>query len=390
MEVKFDQSKVLDSTIDEPKFLYIFREGSNSFKSISPFFIKTVIKKILGNDPKQCVKLRNGCLLVETINLEQANRLIKLIQFGPSMPVKVSESSMNQSKGVFYNMELTRIQDEEILRELQEFHVKEIKRFKKKDSNGNMMDSGLFLITFSRSTLPEFIYLGYEKTYIRPYIPRPLQCLNCFKYYHHGDDCRSDKKCLICGGPYHLKTKEEKCTLPVLCSNCGQNHTPLSKDCPQRIKFREIQTIKTLKRISLRAAKEIYRNQHPLQESYSKIVENKCKCICTCNQNNTLAEIKAPENEEMEEQHSHESSSEFVNNFQEDSTIVNEESSSQITSIINKSNVLVKENSIIFPTNLSKKDKRKVKMAEKEKQKRAKKSISISSDSSESLLGFEH
>lgn len=59
----------------------------------------------------------------------------------------------------------------------------------------NLKETGLFIVTFAMSSLPSELDVGYEKVRIRPYIPLPLKCNNCFQYGHVSKICKNENIC---------------------------------------------------------------------------------------------------------------------------------------------------------------------------------------------------
>lgn len=382
MDLKFDKNKSIQSLIDEPKTLIITREENLSFQSVSPFLIKHIVRGVIDGDPNKCIKLRNGSLLVETKNLKQANKLIKLISFGSSMSVQVNESASNNSKGIFFNYGLLQLSDELIMEELKSQNVINIKRFTKK-VDGTTVDSGIFLITFSTSQLPEYVHLGYEKSSIRPYIPRPLQCSNCFKYFHHSNNCKSDKRCINCGEKYHLQKEGEKCDRTTSCVNCKSQHIPYFKECPTLKKNKEIQAIKVIQRVSMREAKFAYQRTHPTENSYSSVVRRNCNCVCNCETSNTTQNddhniIESNDNRiypstSSSDREVLETSNIFDSAMEYEENLIDEEETNRGPSKTRDPkpiNILKRDNSIIFPRNMSNREKRKLKLNEKKDTKR--------------------
>ena len=85
----------------------------------------------------------------------------------------------------------------------------------------------MIVVTFVDDNLPSYLYFEGLRLSVRPYKQRPMQCYNCFGFYHAAEKCTREKICGTCSGPAH-----EECTLPAHCINCSGNHKPISKECP--------------------------------------------------------------------------------------------------------------------------------------------------------------
>lgn len=169
----------------------IKRANANKNSSeVSGFFIQAVIDSVAGSRCNSVKKLRDGTLLVHTKNLIQAKRLVKLIQMDHQVQVEVSEhQKLNQSKGVVRCLYFIHLSDEYILKELKSQNVTEIYRIKRTirneaDHMGLTQDTGTYFLTFSTAELPDTLYVGYERTDVRPYIPNPLRCWKCLRFNH--------------------------------------------------------------------------------------------------------------------------------------------------------------------------------------------------------------
>ena len=85
-------------------------------------------------------------------------------------------------------------------------------------------------IKFQGQNLPSKIKILGQNRELRPFVPKPLQCTNCYKYGHTSRKCRSQHVCGFCGSSNH-PTKWHCCETPR-CVNCGMNHHAKSKECP--------------------------------------------------------------------------------------------------------------------------------------------------------------
>lgn len=264
------QVKTLNSP--GPKYIVISRadENEKQFK-LSPFAVKKIIDHNCGGEVDSCKRLRSGDLLIKTKNLQQANKLLKMTHFTDNMPVIATEHlSLNYSKGVIYSNDLRDIPENEIQSELESQNVTLVKKIMKK-INGNLCETGLHILTFASTTLPNHIMIGYEKTNARQYIPTPLRCNNCFRFGHTFKVCKNEKTCFNCGSQHHVNEEEnESCTNSIGCINCSVNklpsnsHSSIDKKCPIYLKQQEIIAIKTTHKVDNKTAYEMYSQNHQL------------------------------------------------------------------------------------------------------------------------------
>lgn len=158
-----------------------------------------------------------------------------------------------------------------------------------------MIETGLIIVTFASTSLPSELAVGYERLRIRPYIPLPLKCNNCFEYGHISKACKNEKICYNCSQTYHLNDEQkEKCSSPSQCKNCKSSnyekydHASVSKTCPIFLKEKEVQAIVTTQKVSKKQATIIYQQRftNPAT-SYSSIVKNNNNSATTNNISNT-------------------------------------------------------------------------------------------------------
>lgn len=252
-----------------PKYLIMERINSeNTLEKISPFLIQKVIDGTINGKLEMCKKIRNGKVLIKTKNINQAIKLLKLKSLSPDIQVKIEEhEKLNISKGVIYSTDLIYLTDKEIIDELKAQYITEIRRIKKVKDN-IAKDTGLFILTFKLSKIPQYINVGYERISVRHYIPPPLRCRNCFHFEHHESECKKPKMCINCNQQYHLddKIEQQKCEKETQCTNCrSTTHTAISKICPVYQKQKEIMKIKVIENTDIKTAKKIYKERYPLE-----------------------------------------------------------------------------------------------------------------------------
>ncbi|GFX16064.1 kinesin-like protein KIF2A [Trichonephila clavipes] len=202
---------------------------------------------------KSIKKLPSRDLQIETATQAQSIHLLQCTNLSNIPITATTHKTLNSSKGVIYCTDLIPLPDSEIEEELASQGVEAVKRITS-IKDGKTITSPLFILTFSKHTLPENILIGYLNIKIRPYIPNPLRCFGCQSYGHGTASCRSVATCNKCSSTEHAS---EACmTDRRKCANCKGEHAVYSKICPKWQQEKEIQRIKVLENISYSEAKK--------------------------------------------------------------------------------------------------------------------------------------
>lgn len=139
----FDKNKRLEELQDGPKFLIIKRNEQNkevTLKTVSCFLIDKAIQTFAGT-VKSTKRLRDGTLLVETMNKLQADRMCKMTKFIDEIKVKVElHPTLNTTKGTIFCNDLKYCSNEEIMENLKSQHVSEVRRIMRKAPPGFMKE----------------------------------------------------------------------------------------------------------------------------------------------------------------------------------------------------------------------------------------------------------
>ena len=251
-----------------PRFLIV--EGIDEKKPLSKLSPFAVAKGFEGISPRLSVKrLRDGSLLVECSSEKDSKALMSRdgTEF-VDRKVKVSvHRALNSSKGVIRCPHLEGMSESDILSELSEQGVREVKRVFVTKGPSKVPTNTLFL-TFAMAKLPESIRVGYLRVKVTHFIPSPLRCFRCQKYGHSSKFCRSEEICRDCGKAKH---EGEGCKDPKCCVNCEGKHSSSSQDCPKWKLEREYQRVKTVERCSfVEARKKVMATVPNLPNTYAK------------------------------------------------------------------------------------------------------------------------
>ncbi|GFW57109.1 uncharacterized protein TNCV_1116371 [Trichonephila clavipes] len=248
-----------------PKFIVLHATENRKLSNVSPFLVSKAVQGSAGS-VKSIKKLPSGDLLIETATQAQSINLLQCTNLSNIPITATPHKTLNSSKGVIYCPDLIPLPDSEIEEELASQGVEAVKRITS-IKDGKTITSPLFILTFSKHTLPENILIGYLNIKIRPYIPNPLRCFRCQSYGHGTASCRGAATCNKCSSTEHAS---EACTTESRkCANCKGEHAAYSKICPKWQQEKEIQRIKVLENISYSEAKKRVVNILPPRASTS-------------------------------------------------------------------------------------------------------------------------
>ena len=242
-----------------PHFLLI--KGTNEERplyKLSPFAVNKAIVAVLGSDPFNIKKLRNGSILVEVDKETQSKKLLKTTKLNLTMdnaiPIDVSPHySLNTKKRVIRCPDIKDCTDDEILEGLKAEGVIKLHRISV-FRNGQRKPTGTLILTFQSQNLPKYISVGYYRVAVSQFIPNPMRCYKCQKFGHTKFNWRKNEVCNKCGKEGH--TDSQQCTNEAKCVNCQGNHASNDKTCPKWKGEKEIQRIKTERGITYTEAKK--------------------------------------------------------------------------------------------------------------------------------------
>ena len=242
-----------------PRFLLI--KGTDDERplfKLSPFAVNKAFVAILGSDPFNIKKLRNGSILVEVDKETQSKKLLKTTKLNLTMdnaiPIDVSPHySLNTKKGVIRCPDIKDCSDDEILEGLKAEGVIKLDRISV-FRDGQRKPTGTFILTFQSQTLPKYIKVGYYRVAVSQFIPNPVSCYKCQKFSHTKFNCRKNEVCTKCGQEDH--TDSQECKNEAKCIYCQGKHASNDKECPKWKEEKEIQRIKAERGISYTEAKK--------------------------------------------------------------------------------------------------------------------------------------
>ena len=250
-----DQNKP-DWNLVWPRFIVLDSVNpSEPLTKLSPFAVEKAIQGRFGT-VKKVTKMRSGSLLIEASRPTQAKMILDTTVLIDTEVKASAHRSLNQSKGVIrdYGRDLFSMSESEIVKEMADQGVENVSRFiLKKD--GKEIKTNTYFITFSMSTPPEKLRIGYYFVEVKRYIPNPLRCFQCQEFGHSRKFCKKQLKCWKCGCEGHDGSDCHSETL--CCVNCKGEHFSSSKSCPVWTLEKEIQRVKTEKSLPYGEARRL-------------------------------------------------------------------------------------------------------------------------------------
>ena len=200
--VDSETTPVSTNRITYPRFLVV--EGlEKTLRNVN----RTILTKTTEGATSTTTKKQwmGKLVLVEVNHEAYFTNLMKLNQIG-DMPVKVSGHwSLNYAKGVVrFKQAAEGLTNEELARDLNMSwrnndspQVKETSRVII-TKGGKKVQTGTFFLTFDAPTLPEHIFLGFERFDVTPYTPLPRRWFKCQQFGHEHVSAGPLKMCVRC------------------------------------------------------------------------------------------------------------------------------------------------------------------------------------------------
>ncbi|XP_064475572.1 uncharacterized protein LOC135389455 [Ornithodoros turicata] len=245
---------------------------------MSPFFIERAVTS-LSTNISEIKKLRSGDLLIKCTSEADCEQILDAREMLDIQIAASLHKTLNSCRGVVAVPELIDVPVEEILANLKEQQVIDVRKIKIRKNNEYITTRNIVL-TFDQPTLPEKLKVGYLSADVRPYIPNPLRCFRCNRFGHAADSCRGSACCARCGQSGH-ETKE--CKGPDCCVNCSKDHPAYSRSCSKWKYEKEILHVKVTQNLSYPEARK---KVSPIffEKSFTAAVKQKAKLITQCTQ----------------------------------------------------------------------------------------------------------
>lgn len=211
--------------------------------------------------------LRNGSIQIKTKSKEESVVIEKLTYLGDYRIDVEPHRQFNTCKGIVSWYPLINSDETTILDALSSQNVISVQRLNSR-KNGPSKPSPALILTFNVPNLPERVNFGFNSVRVRPYIPNPKRCFNCWKIGHYSSRCASLPLCKICSEIMH----DGECTSPPKCINCQGLHPSLSTSCNVYKKAVKIQELMTIQNLSFREASRRISPPPTTHQTYAETV----------------------------------------------------------------------------------------------------------------------
>lgn len=155
------------------------------------------------------------------------------------------------------------VSDEELTSVLRDSGHKDLKdaRAERILKGKDKIKTPMFKIYISSSTLPEYLYVGYQRYKLNPFVAEPWQCYKCQHFGHSAISCKGAARCVACGGAHSVKDCHN--TGGPLCCNCGGPHTANYGGCPLMRQAKQVEKARSNLKVSYRDALKSVRASAP-------------------------------------------------------------------------------------------------------------------------------
>ncbi|XP_062542399.1 uncharacterized protein LOC134210361 [Armigeres subalbatus] len=245
---------------------------------INPFIIGKTVEACAGGAIESAKTEAQGTKYTLCVrDPAQVTKLLKLKSLIDGTDVEViPHPNLNTSRCVISCFELIYMEEKDILTELINENVVRVQRITRNEG-GKKVNTPALILTFCKTTFPEFIKVGLLRVPTRPYFPNPMLCYGCFSYGHTRIRCPGPQRCFNCSDNFH----GEECDKAPSCQNCKGNHRPTNRQCPVYKKEVEVIKIKVRNNLSFPEARK--RAEQQIGNSYAQaaaqqtVIERKLK-----------------------------------------------------------------------------------------------------------------
>jgi len=228
--------------------------------SLHPLHISRLLSQISPRDIVEIRKNGRNRVIVEMRTLDSANRLIsneqlsvhKLKAFIPLH--KVLRTGIIRDVPQDFTLEMLKESTSSVVRILE---IHRLNRRVKIDGELKYVPSRTICIKFAGQILPPHVFIYGCKYDVFPFIPKTRICFSCFRVGHMSRSCKSQPRCIYCGGNGHKENEE--CTLkssPPVCINCKGAHLPTSHECALVVRHKMVLSLASTENLSIADARK--------------------------------------------------------------------------------------------------------------------------------------
>lgn len=254
----YDRETYLYTNNDEgPYRIYI--EVLNKAKPINKFSVGALLRKLPAyrNSIDDMKYLGRSKIILFFSSWMQANSLIKekalnekgYVAYIPRHLVCIT----GVINGVDSDIDIEFIK-QEIESNVQVVNVYRLNRWDRE--NDKKEATNRVSITFRARNLPEKIKVFGITAKVQPFVRKAELCLNCHRYGHKTDNCKSKKRCERCSRVHDENSSQ--CKNDVRCLHCrNSNHRSTDDECPAREREAGIKKLMARQNLTYVEAREL-------------------------------------------------------------------------------------------------------------------------------------
>jgi len=227
---------------------------------LHPLHISRLLSQISPRDIVEIRKSGRSRVIAEMRTVDAANRLIsseqlslhKLKAFIPLH--KVLRTGIIRDVPQDFSLEMLRESTSSAVKILE---IHRLNRRVKVEGELRYLPSRTVCIKFAGQFLPPHVFVYGYKYDVSPFIPKTRICFSCFRVGHMSKSCKSQPRCIYCGGNKH--NENEDCTLknsPPECINCKGAHLPTSHECILVVKHKMVLSLASMENLSIADARK--------------------------------------------------------------------------------------------------------------------------------------
>lgn len=222
----------------------------------NPFVIGKFIEQTCGKIESANTEQKGTQYVLKMRSITQAKKLTQMTQLSDGTEVEIiPHPTLNISRCVVSCREVIDLTEEELLNELAEQGIKNVRRITRLEGK-NRINTPTLILTINGTEFPKYVMFGPLRIPTRTYYPAPMICYQCCSYGHTTKNCTSNKICKNCSGE-HVED-EGKCSFAPYCKNCRGNHSPISRKCPLYVAEEKIIKMKVDSGLSFYEARKEY------------------------------------------------------------------------------------------------------------------------------------